>query len=245
MALMVEFKNVRKNYGSKTAVEDLNLTVETGELFVLLGPNGAGKTTTLKMLSGLLKPTAGKILISGIDPQVDAVAVKRRMSFVPDVPFVYEKLTPWELLHFVGRLHGLSAETIESRGAELLDFFSLDDVEDVLIQEFSHGMRQKAVLSAALLHRPSLLVLDEPMVGLDPAGIKQFKDFLKQKAAEGLCVILSTHLLAMAEELAQRIGIIHEGRLIACGSLADLRQRYRSRENLENMFMQLTHAGKA
>ncbi|HTL46706.1 MAG TPA: ABC transporter ATP-binding protein [Verrucomicrobiae bacterium] len=245
MNAMVEFENARKEYGKKVAVVNLNLSIPQGELFVLVGPNGAGKTTTLKMLVGLLRPTQGSVRVGGHDMKTDPLKAKALMSFVPDVPYVYDKLTPRELLRFVGKLYDLDSVVINARTEELLSFFSLDHVRDTLIEEFSHGMKQKAILSAALLHNPKVLVLDEPMVGLDPMSIKSFKDFLQRKSKEGTTIIFSTHTLSMAEELAQRVGIINKGELIALGSMQELRQKYQSRENLENMFMALVEKEEA
>jgi ABC-2 type transport system ATP-binding protein len=239
MSAILELIDLKKNYGKKEAVRGIGLAVPEGELFVLVGPNGAGKSTTLKMIVGLLKPTAGQVLIGGFDTQKDPMKAKQLISYVPDVPYVYDKLTPWELLRFMGKLYSLESSVIRQRGEELLKFFALWDVRDALIEQFSHGMRQKAVLAATLLHEPKVFILDEPMVGLDPISIKEFKDFLKRKSKEGMTIIFSTHTLVMAEELADRIGIINEGKLIACGTLADLRRQYQSQENLEHMFMKL------
>ncbi len=231
MSAIVELRDLRKSYGKKDAVKGISLTVENGELFVLLGPNGAGKTTTLKMMSGLLKPTSGTMK--------QEVEAKRLLSFVPDTPYVYEKLSPVELLRFVGKLYEMKGTEIEKRSDELLEFFSLSKVRDVLIEEFSHGMRQKAVLSAALLHRPKVLILDEPMVGLDPVSIKSFKDFLKEQTRGGMTIIFSTHTLSMAEELADRIAVIDKGLIAAMGTLDELKKGAKPGDNLEAMFMKL------
>jgi ABC-2 type transport system ATP-binding protein len=236
---MLEFVDLKKNYGKKEAVCGIDLAVPRGELFVLVGPNGAGKSTTLKMTVGLLKPTSGQILIGGIDAIKDPGRAKKLMSYVPDVPYIYERLTPWELLRFMGKLYELETPVIRTRGEELLKFFSLWDVRDTLIEQFSHGMRQKAILAATLLHEPELFILDEPMVGLDPISIKSLKDFLKRKSKGGMTIIFSTHTLTMAEELADRIGIINKGKLIAVGTLEELQRQYQSKENLEHMFMKL------
>ncbi len=240
---ILEIKDLKKNYGKKEAVKGIDLTIHKGELFVLVGPNGAGKTSTLKMLVGLLKPTAGTIRIGGYDLQKDPNKAKNLISFVPDTPYVYDKLTPLELLRFIGKLYSLDVKTIEGRGAELLQFFSLWDVRDVLIEEFSHGMKQKAILSASLLHEPEVFILDEPMVGLDPVSVKSFKDFLRQKARGGMTIIFSTHTLSTAEELADRIAIINKGQIAAIGSIQELKRQYQSQENLENMFMKLVTEG--
>ena len=239
MQPMVLIQDLKKNYGKKEAVRGIDLRIPAGELFVLVGPNGAGKTTTLKMLVGLLKPTSGNIQIGGIDLAKDPAAAKALISFVPDTAYVYEKLTPWELIRFVGKLYDLAPDVIQQRGEELLRFFSLEDVQDVLIEEFSHGMRQKAILAISLLHDPKLFILDEPMVGLDPLSIKTFKDFLREKARGGMTIVFSTHTLSMAEELADRIAIINRGTLVALGTMEELKHEYGSHENLEHMFMKL------
>ena len=239
MSALVILKNLKKNYGEKEAVKEINLEIPAGELFVLVGPNGAGKTSTLKILAGLLKPTSGTVTIGGFDVVKESMKAKGLISFVPDVPYVYDKLTPWELLRFVGKLYSMDSLLLQTRASELLDFFSLANVKDVLIEEFSHGMRQKAILAAALLHNPKVFILDEPMVGLDPISMKSFKDFLRKKSREGMTIIFSTHTLSTAEEMADRIGIIHHGELVALGSLKELQQKYQSKENLEHMFMKL------
>ncbi len=245
MQPILEITNLKKNYGVKEAVKALNLSIQPGELFVLLGPNGAGKTTTLKMLVGLLRPTSGFIRIGGFDLMLEPQKAKDLISFVPDSPYVYDKLTPWELLKFVGKLYSMDPDTVMSRGWELLKFFELTEVQDVLIEEFSHGMKQKAVLSASLLHDPKILILDEPMVGLDPISIKSFKDFLKKKTRMGMTVIFSTHTLPMAEELADRIAILHKGDLVGLGSLEELHREFGSQQNLEQMFLKLVEAKSA
>lgn len=239
MNTLVELMDLKKNYGKKEAVRGIDLSIPEGELFVLVGPNGAGKTTILKMLVGLLKPTSGQIRIGGIDALKEPMKAKRLLSYVPDVPYVYDKLTPSELLRFMGKLYWLDSATIQKRGEELLKFFFLWDVRNTLIEQFSHGMRQKAILAATLLHEPKVFILDEPMVGLDPISIKDFKNFLQRKSKEGMTILFSTHTLTMAEELADRIGIINHGKLIALGSLEELQRNYQSKENLENMFMKL------
>ena len=237
---IIEISGLKKNYGAKEAVRGMDLSIQPGELFVLLGPNGAGKTTTLKMLTGLLKPTAGSIRIDGIDLLKEPLKAKRLLSFVPDTPFVYEKLTPRELLRFIGKLYYMAPAEIEARAEKLLNFFSIWDVRNLLIEEFSHGMRQKVILAAALLHGPKAFILDEPMVGLDPVSIKSFKDFLKQESRKGMTVLFSTHTLPLAEELADRIGIIAGGKLVALGTFEELRRKY-SHANLEEMFVELVN----
>lgn len=236
---IIELKDLKKSYGRVEAVKGISLEIEKGELFVLLGPNGAGKTTTLKMMTGLLNPTSGSVKINGIDRVASPMEAKRQLSFVPDVPYVYDKLSPLELLRFTGKLYSMDAKEIQGKSEELLTFFSLWDVRNVLIEEFSHGMKQKAVLASALLHGPKALILDEPMVGLDPISIKAFKDFMKKKTKEGMTILFSTHTLSTAEELADRIAIMDKGRLVALGSLKDLHSQFESQGNLESMFMRL------
>ena len=239
MENIVELKNLKKSYGLKEAVKGIDLEIRAGELFVFVGPNGAGKTTTLKIMAGLLKPTSGTVMIGGFDMHKEPMKAKMTMSFVPDVPFVYEKLSAWEMLRFIGKLYEMKKDDQRKKGEELLKFFSLWDVRDVLIEEFSHGMRQKAVLAAALMHDPKLIVLDEPMVGLGPVSIRSFKDLLRRKAGGGMAVVFSTLTLSTAEELADRIAIIDHGNIIALGTLGELREKYRSKENLEEMFLKL------
>lgn len=239
MEAMIQIKGLKKNYGKKEAVRGIDLEIPKGELFSLLGPNGAGKTSTLKMMVGLLKPTEGSVKLGGYDIQKETILAKKTISFVPDVPYVYDKLTPWELLRFSGKLYNLDSARIKSRGEELLRFFSIWDVRDILIEEFSHGMRQKAILTAALLHDPKVFILDEPMVGLDPVSIKSFKDFLKQQKKSGMTILFSTHTLSTAEEMADRIGIINQGKLIAVGRIDELKSQFQTHENLEQMFMRL------
>lgn len=239
MKIILELNGLKKSYGKKEAVRGLDLQIAQGELFVLLGPNGAGKTSTLKMICGLLKPNSGSIRIGDYDMVKQPLDAKRLISFVPDMPYIYEKLTPRELLRFIGKLYNMDPKTIEQEGRKLLDFFSLAHAHDVLIEEFSHGMKQKVILAASLLHRPEVFILDEPMVGLDPISIKSFKDFLKQKSREGMTILFSTHTLSLAEEIADRIGIMDQGKMIALGTMDELRAKYQSKANLEQMFMTL------
>lgn len=236
---VIKIENLKKSYGRVEAVKGVSLEIEKGELFVLLGPNGAGKTTTLKMITGLLNPTSGSVHINGIDRAARPMDAKKQLSFVPDIPYVYDKLSPLELLRFTGKLYEMNSKEIEGKSEELLSFFSLWDVRNVLIEEFSHGMKQKAVLASALLHGPKALILDEPMVGLDPVSIKSFKDFMKKKTKEGMTILFSTHTLSTAEELADRIAIMNQGRLAALGSIKELRGQFESEGNLESMFMRL------
>lgn len=222
------------------AVKDLNLHIPQGEIFAFLGPNGAGKTTTIKLLTGLLKPTSGKVLIGGYDIQKDYIQGKKLIGYVSDRPFLYEKLTGREFLQFIGDLHGVEGTLLKKRREELLELFDLISYEDHLIEDYSHGMRQKLILCAALLPGPKVLIMDEPMVALDPRSARLLKDTLRKEASRGTTVFLSTHTLSLAEELAHRIGIIHRGNLVATGTREELNRRAHLEGKLEDIFLQLT-----
>jgi ABC-2 type transport system ATP-binding protein len=239
---MIEIANLSKSYnkGTVKAVDDLNLTVNNGEIFGFLGPNGAGKTTTIKMMVGLLKPDSGSVTINGNSITENPLAVKRTISFVPDSPEVYEKLTGIEYLNFMGDVYSVPAELRRERLTYLLDLFSLSDAVGDLIQSYSHGMRQKIVLIGAMLHEPDLFILDEPMVGLDPRSSNNLKNYMREHCDAGKTVFFSTHVLEVAEKLCDRIGIINKGRLIACGNMEELKTMAANRENLENIFLELT-----
>jgi ABC-2 type transport system ATP-binding protein len=239
---MIEITNLSKSYnkGTVKAVDDLNLSVSNGEIFGFLGPNGAGKTTTIKMMVGLLKPDSGTVTINGKSINENPLDVKRTISFVPDSPEVYEKLTGIEYLNFMGDVYSVPAELRRERLIYLLDLFSLSDSVNDLIQSYSHGMRQKIVLVGAMLHEPDLFILDEPMVGLDPRSSNNLKKYMREHCNEGKTVFFSTHVLEVAEKLCDRIGIINKGRLIACGTMDELKSMAANRENLENIFLELT-----
>jgi ABC-2 type transport system ATP-binding protein len=234
----LELRGLRKDFG-RPAVDQLHLTVRRGELYALLGPNGAGKTTTLRMVTGLLAPDAGHIEVLGVDMARDPAGAKRRMAYLPDDPMLYGKLKPTEYLEFVAGLWGLRAAEAEARGRHLLDWLDLSKHAHELTEGFSRGMKQKLALAGALIHEPELLILDEPLTGLDAAAARQVKDLLLSHVAKGGTVILTTHILEVAERLAQRIGIIRQGRLIAEGTLAELRERTLG-GSLEDVFLQLT-----
>jgi len=225
-------------------VDDLNLSVEAGEIFCFLGPNGAGKSTTIKMLTGVLTPTAGQVIIDGQDMAKQPLKAKARVGYVPEQPFLYDKLTAVETLRFVARLHGLSPDVARQRGEALLNRFGLSEARHRLVEGYSHGMKQRLAYCMALLHDPPILVADEPLVGLDPAAARQVKDILKAKAAdEGTTIFMCTHLLPVAEELAHRVGIIHQGRLIAWEDIVSLKARYDlASESLETLFLKLVGA---
>jgi len=238
VALRVQ--GLRKHFG-RPAVDGLDLTVQRGELYALLGPNGAGKTTTLRMITGLLAPDAGTIEVLGHDLARAPGAAKMTMAYLPDEPMLYGKLKPYEYLEFVAGLWGLRAEDAAPRAHELLDWLGLRQHAHELTEGFSRGMKQKLALAGALIHAPELLILDEPLTGLDAAAARQVKDLLLSHVAGGGAVILTTHILEVAEQLAQRIGIISHGRLIAEGTLAELRERTQG-ASLEDVFLQLTKA---
>ncbi len=240
--MMLEIDRVTKRYGQFTAVSGVSLSIEPGRILGFLGPTGAGKTTTMKMVVGLIRPTEGRILVDGIDIARDPLEVKRRVGYVPDRPNLYERLTALEYMHFVGGLYGMKEADALPRSHQLLDLFGLGQKKDHLVESFSHGMKQRLVMSSVLLHRPRLLVVDEPMVGLDPRGARLLKDVLKREAREsGLTVLLSTHTLEVADEVADEIAVIHRGQLVARGSPEALRESTgRVGEKLEEVFLQLT-----
>ncbi|MCX7723452.1 MAG: ABC transporter ATP-binding protein [Verrucomicrobiae bacterium] len=237
---MIELEHVVKKFGDLVAVNDVSLKIGRGEFFALLGPNAAGKTTTLKILAGLLKPTSGTARVCGFDVQAEPLEAKRRMAFVPDFPFMYEKLTPWEFLRFTGQLFLMPEDHIQARAQELVRRFNLEPYVSKPIESLSHGTRQRVVIVSALLHDPEVFIIDEPLVGLDPQHARIVKDTLKERAAAGMTVLMSTHELSVAEELADRIGIINHGRLIAVGTPDELRSRAGATGPLEAIFLALT-----
>lgn len=234
---------LQKRYGQLVAVDGLNLEVRAGEIYGFLGPNGAGKTTTIKMLAGLLEPDAGEAYICGHSLRQEPLAAKACLAYVPDQPALYPKLSAREFLVFVGDLYGVARTAAEERAEELLRLFGLTERADELLEGFSHGMKQKVVLAAALIHRPQVLLLDEPTVGLDPRSARLLKDLLAELARQGVTVFLSTHILEIAERMCHRVGILQQGRLIAEGSPEELRERAgRGGESLEDIFLALTGA---
>lgn len=237
---MIELHEVSKLYGDKLAVDGLSLTVSRGELFAFLGPNGAGKTTTIKMLCGLLFPTRGVIRIGGYDVQKQGDLARQIISYVPDQPFLYEKLSGREFLEFIREMYGMDPVLGRKRIEDLIDIFELGSFVDELTESYSHGMKQRTVFAAALLHQPEVLIVDEPMVGLDPKSQRLVKDLMRQEVARGGTVFMSTHLLGDVEELATRIGIVHRGRLIGCGTLDTLRKQAAHDGSLEDVFLRLT-----
>jgi ABC-2 type transport system ATP-binding protein len=241
-ATLVRLQNISKSFGPKPAVIDLSLELHAGEVFAFLGPNGAGKTTTLKMTTGLLRPDRGTIEVCGHDLLRAARQAKEQMAYVPDEPFVYDKLTGREFLKFTWEMYGVPPDVAAGRLAELTARLSMDDFLDRLSETYSHGMKQRLALAAALIHAPRLLIVDEPMVGLDPRTIRIAKDMFREIALQGGTVLMSTHTLDIAEQVADRIGIIHHGRLAALGSLEQLRRQAAVDGRLEDVFLHLTRA---
>lgn len=238
---MIEITALTKRYGSFTAVDALDLVVPKGELFGFLGPNGAGKTTTLRMIAGILRPTAGTVRIGGIDVNKEPMAAKAALGYIPDRPFIYDKLTGAEFLRFVAGIYRLHGKVVEHRGHELLSLFDLDEWRDELVESYSHGMRQKLIIASAFIHKPDVIVVDEPMVGLDPKAARILKDLFSEYTRRGHTVMMSTHTLEVAESMCDRIGIIQGGRIRALGTMDDLRASSSSGEQgLEQIFLKLT-----
>ncbi len=237
---MIELSHIVKKFGDLVAVNDLTLTVSRGEFFAVLGPNAAGKTTTLKILCGLIKPNSGRTLVAGFDVQSHPLEVRRRLAYVPDFPFLYDKLTPWEFFRFTGQLFQMTEERLQAEARDLVARFNLEPYLNKPIEGLSHGTRQRVAIASALLHDPQVFVIDEPMVGLDPHHSRVVKDLLKRRSQAGMTVFLSTHQLSVAEEMADRIGIMHQGRLIAVGSADQLRQQSGAYGPLEQIFLALT-----
>lgn len=236
----VKLENLTKVYHDLTAVDDVNLSVARGELMCCLGPNGAGKTTTIKMLTGLIRPTSGRVLVAGYDVQKDPVEAKRRIGYIPDQPFLYEKLSGREFFRFVGDLFNVPREVQDEKFQYFARLFSLEKAADKLIEGYSHGMRQKLVISSSLMHDPEVVVVDEPMVGLDPQSARTVKQLFRQQSEQGRTVFLCTHVLSVAEELADRVAIYNRGKVIFLGTITELRERLGRDDNLEQLFLELT-----
>src|SRR5512138_1377750 len=238
---LIEVRNLTKRYGDKVAVDNVSFDVYGGEVFGFLGPNGAGKTTTIKMIVGLLQPTSGTVHVAGYEVQSQSRLAKASSGYVPDTPNLYAKLTGRELLRFVGDLYDLDRAQAARRMEELLRMFELSSAADDTVDSYSHGMQQKTSLAAALMHEPKVLVLDEPTVGLDPKSARLIKDILRQLADRGAAIMLSTHILEIAERMCDRIGIINKGQLIAVGTMDELRRLDQSGQaSLEDIFLSLT-----
>ena len=238
---MIRLEGLTKHYGSFVALDHVTLHVPRGVLYGCLGPNGAGKTTMLRMIAGILRPTDGRALIGGDDVQQRPIAAKMRLGFIPDRPFVYDKLTGAEFLRFVAGLYGQEGEPVERRTAELLEVFELTSWKDELVEAYSHGMRQKLIISSALIHRPECIVVDEPMVGLDPKGARMLKDIFRQFVERGGTVMMSTHTLEVAEAMCDQIAIIQHGKIVAAGTVEDVRREHQAgNASLEELFLKLT-----
>jgi len=234
---MIEIRNLTKRYGDFTAVDDISLSVSAGEIYGFLGPNGAGKTTTIRILAGLSLPTSGEVRIAGIDLASDGTRIKSILGYIPDRPYLYEKLTGRELLEFVVNLYGREWRDCQARAIELLRYFDIEGWTNARIENYSHGMKQKLVIIAALVHDPQVLIIDEPMVGLDALAQKQVKVLLRRLAAEQKTIFLTTHTMSVAEVVCDRIAILNHGRIIAAGTTSELK----SNRALEDVFLELTY----
>ena len=241
---MIELEQLVKKFGDLVAVDNLSLTIPRGEFFAMLGPNAAGKTTTIKLLTGLIKPTSGRARICGFDVQSQPLEARQRLAYVPDFPFLYDKLTAWEFFRFTGEMFRLDPARIEKNAKELVERFHLQEFADRTIEGLSHGTRQRIAIVSALLHDPEVFVVDEPMVGLDPQHARVVKDVLKERSLTGTTILVSTHQLSIAEEMADRIGIILGGKLIAVGTREELRKQSGASGALEEIFLSLTAEAK-
>jgi ABC-2 type transport system ATP-binding protein len=238
---MIQIEGLRKRYGQFTAVDGIDLDVQPGEIHGFLGPNGAGKTTSIRMIAGLLKPTDGRIRVNGHDLATAPEAAKASLGFIPDRPYIYEKLTAGEFLKFHAGLYGINGNGVDQRAREMLELFELGRWENELVESFSHGMKQRLVMAAAFLHRPQAVLVDEPMVGLDPRGAKLIKSVFRQMSERGVAILMSTHTLEVAQEMCHRISIILKGQIIARGTVDDLRELAGSEhEALTPVFLKLT-----
>ena len=238
---MIELIDLTKRYNDFPAVTGLNLVVRKGEIFGFIGPNGAGKTTTINMMGGVLAPTSGAVMICGINMQDHPKKAKGKIGYIPDRPYLYEKLTGVEFLKFIGDLYNVDEDTFLDKSREILRLFSLSEWANDLIESYSHGMKQRLVMAAALLHDPEVIIIDEPMVGLDPLVINMVKLLFKRLAKEGVTIFMSTHTLKVAEDICDRIGIIHKGSLVATGTAEDLKNDIQNKDaDLEEIFIKLT-----
>ncbi len=238
---MIRLTQLTKRYGRFTAVDKIDLAVPSGELFGFLGPNGAGKTTTFRMIAGILRPTSGTVEVGGIDINRRPLEAKARLGFIPDRPFVYDKLTGAEFLRFAAALYGQQGAVVERRIDELLELFDLSRWKNELTESYSHGMRQKLIISGAMVHRPEVIVVDEPMVGLDPRSARLLKDLFRQFVNRGGTVLMSTHTLEVAETMCDRIAIVHGGKIVASGNMSELQEQTSSEDlGLEDVFLKLT-----
>ena len=237
---MILIDNLNKSYEEVHAVRDLNLSIPKGKVFAFLGPNGAGKTTTIKVLTGLIRPTSGRAVLGGFDIQEKPFEAKKIIGYIPDHPYVYEKLSGYEFFRFIGDLFGMPRKLQDEKFEYYFDLFGLSHARDKLVENYSHGMRQKLVMSVSLMHDPKIIIVDEPMVGLDPQSARVVKGLFRKCADNGATVFLSTHTLSVAEEVADRIGLINHGRLIFLGNLEEMRKIAKKDGNLEELFLELT-----
>ncbi len=243
---MITIHNLNKHFGAVHAVRDLSLSIPAGELFCFLGPNGAGKTTTIKMLTGLIRPDSGTIKIGEFDLQTHSVEAKRILGYIPDMPFLYEKLTPVEFLKFVAGLYNITRPDLNAHIETSLLQFGLQDARNALIGELSHGMRQRLLYVGTFIHNPKVILIDEPLIGLDPHSIRMIKDLLRAKVRDGMTILLTTHILALAQDIADRIGIISGGKIIALGKMSELQSQFGAEgTTLEDIFLKLTATGSA
>jgi ABC-2 type transport system ATP-binding protein len=237
---MIQIEKLAKRFGRVEAVRELSLHVPQGELFCFLGPNGAGKTTTIRMMCGLLRPDQGVVRLAGRDVQEDLLAARRLIGYIPDTPFLYERLTANEFYEFIGDLYGVDRAETRRRRAEAFTLFGLNDHAEALLKELSHGLRQRVIYAATLLHDPRVIIVDEPFIGLDPHSIRLIKNLLKEQTRQGVTVFMTTHILALVEDIADRVGILVQGRLAALGTVAELRQATRVDGQLEDIFLRVT-----
>jgi ABC-2 type transport system ATP-binding protein len=237
---MIELDRLEKKFGGLVAVNQVSLRIGRGEFFAMLGPNAAGKTTTIKLLAGLIKPTSGQARICGFDVQTQPLEARQRLAYVPDFPFLYDKLTAWEFFRFTGEIFRIDAARIRKNALDLVARFHLEEFADLPIETLSHGTRQRIAIVSALLHDPEVFIIDEPMVGLDPQHARVVKDVLKERSRAGMTVLVSTHQLGIAEEMADRIGILLAGKLIAVGTREELRRQSGAAGALEEIFLSLT-----
>lgn len=237
---MITLENIHKQYGKKKAVDGLSLEIPSGEVFAMLGPNGAGKTTTIKMIAGLLRPTSGQISVCGHDVAREYLEVKKLIGYVPDQPFLYDKLTGLEFLRFLADLYGVNGARRKEEFDRVIDLFSMQEYIGGLTESYSHGMKQRLVLGATLMHRPKVIVVDEPMVGLDPHSSRLVREIFRKEAESGTTILMSTHVISIAEETARRIGIISRGKLLAVGTREELAGQAGSDESLEDIYFRIT-----
>jgi ABC-2 type transport system ATP-binding protein len=237
---MIRFENLTKIYRGVKAVDGLNLEIHQGTIFGFIGPNGAGKTTTIKMMAGVLRPTRGRIYINGLDIAKEPSKAKRIIGFIPDRPFLYEKLSGIEFLRFKAGLYGMKGNRLGEKILDLLNLFELSDWADELIESYSHGMKQRLIIASAMIHEPRVIIVDEPMVGLDPKGVKLVKDIFREWAKEGATVFMSTHTLALAQEVCQQIAIVDQGRIVASVTSEELERQAGVEGDLERIFLRIT-----